>query len=53
MAEEIVGHLRTIEIGTDNGIGITEVCRKLGIMEQTYYRWKEEYGGASIKPNGC
>jgi transposase-like protein len=47
-AEEIIGHLRTIEIETGKGFGIVEVCRKLGIMEQTYYRWKKEYGGLRV-----
>ena len=35
-AEEIIGQLRTIEIETGKGFGIAEVCRKLGITEQTY-----------------
>jgi hypothetical protein len=43
-AEEIIGHLRTIEIETGKGFGVVEVCRKLGITEQTYYRWKKAYG---------
>ena len=47
-AEEIIGHLRTIEIETGKGFGIAEVCRKLGITEQTYYRWKKEYGGLRV-----
>jgi len=47
-AEEIIGHLRTIEIETGKGFGIAEVCRKLGITEQTSYRWKKEYGGLRI-----
>ena len=33
-AEEIIGHLRTIEIETGKGFGIAEVSRKLGITEQ-------------------
>jgi len=33
-AEEIIGHLRTIEIETGKGFGIAEVCRKLGVTEQ-------------------
>ena len=33
-AEEIIRHLRTIEIETGNGFGIAEVCRKFGITEQ-------------------
>ena len=47
-AEEIIGHLRTIEIETGKGFGIAEVCRKLAITEQTYYRWKKEYGGLRV-----
>jgi len=29
----------------DSGTSIAEICRKLGISEQTYYRWKRRYGG--------
>lgn len=29
----------------DSGAAIAEICRKLGISEQTYYRWKKRYGG--------
>ena len=47
-AEEIIGHLRTVEIDTGKGLGIAEACRKLGITEQTYYRWKKEYGGLRV-----
>jgi transposase-like protein len=47
-AEEIIGHLRTLEIETGKGLGIVEACRTLGITEQTYYRWKKEYGGLRV-----
>jgi transposase-like protein len=47
-AEEIISHLRTIEIEMGKGFGIAEVCRKSGITEQTYYRWKKEYGGLRV-----
>ena len=47
-AEDIIGHLRTIEIEAGKGVGIAEACRKLGITEQPYYRWKKEYGGLRI-----
>jgi transposase-like protein len=30
------------------GISTLEVCRKLGITEQTYYRWRKEYGGLRL-----
>ena len=29
----------------DDGLGIEEVCRKAGVSQQTYYRWRKEYGG--------
>ncbi len=46
--EEIIGHLRTIESEMGRGLGLVEACRKLGITEQTYYRWKKEYGGLRV-----
>lgn len=47
-AEEIIGHLRTLEIEMGKGLAVVEACRKLGITEQTYYRWKKEYGGLRV-----
>ena len=47
-AEEIIRHLRTIEIEMGKGLAVVEACRKLGITEQTYYRWKKEYGGLRV-----
>lgn len=48
-AEEITRHLRTIEIETGKGLAIPDVCRKVGVTEQTYYRWKREYGGLRVE----
>ena len=48
-AEAIISQLRTVEIETAKGIGIVDACRKLGITEQTYYRWKKEYGGLRVE----
>ncbi len=48
-AEEIICHLRTVEIEAGKGIGIADACRKLGLTEQTYYRWKKEYGGLRVE----
>ncbi len=47
-AEQIIGKLRTAEIELAKGLGTTEVVRKLGIAEQTYYRWRKEYGGLRL-----
>ncbi len=47
-AEEIIGKLRQAEIELAQGAGLPVVCRKIGITEQTYYRWRKEYGGMSV-----
>ncbi len=46
--EEIIQHLRTVELETGKGLAVLDACRKLGITEQTYYRWKKEYGGLRV-----
>ncbi len=47
-AEDIIGHLRTLESDLGKGLPVAEACRKLGITEQTYYRWRKEYGGLRV-----
>ncbi len=47
-AEQIIGKLRTAEIELAKGLATAEVVRKLGITEQTYYRWRKEYGGLRL-----
>ena len=47
-AEEIIGKLRTAEIDLAKGLSAAEVVRKIGITEQTYYRWRKEYGGLRL-----
>ncbi len=44
-AEQIVGKLRRADIELGKGLKVPEVCRQLGISEQTYYRWRTKYGG--------
>jgi transposase-like protein len=44
-AEEIINKLREAEVGLASGMAVPEVCKKLGVTEQTYYRWRREYGG--------
>ncbi|MBX7123976.1 MAG: transposase [Opitutaceae bacterium] len=46
--EEIIQHLRTVELETGKGIAVVEACRKVGITAQTYYRWIKEYGGLRV-----
>ena len=47
-AEQIIGHLRQAEILIAEGKTIGEAARQLSISEQTYYRWRREYGGMEV-----
>jgi transposase-like protein len=47
-AEEIIGKLREAEILQGKGQSIEEICRQLGVTDQTYYRWRKEYGGLRV-----
>ena len=47
-AEQIIGHLRQTEILISEGKTIGEAARQLSISEQTYYRWRREYGGMEV-----
>ena len=47
-AEQIIGKLREAEVALAKGQTTGEVARKLGITEQTYYRWRKEYGGLRL-----
>jgi len=44
-AEQIVAKLRQADVELGKGLKVPEVCRQLGISEQTYYRWRTKYGG--------
>lgn len=44
-AAQIIAKLREAEVELGRGKKTGEVCRKLGVTEQTYYRWRKEYGG--------
>jgi len=46
--EEIIHKLREAEVKLVAGSTTPEVCRALGISEQTYYRWRKEYGGMQV-----
>jgi putative transposase len=47
-AEEIIGKLREAEVLLAQGQTVGEVVRKLVVSEQTYYRWRREYGGMKV-----
>ena len=42
MPEQIIGKIREAEVLIAQGLAIGEVCRKISISEQTYYRWRKE-----------
>lgn len=44
-AEEIIQKLREAEVRLSQGQTVQYACRQLEISEQTYYRWRKEYGG--------
>lgn len=46
--EQIIGMLREAEVELSRGQKVGQVCRTLGIAEQTYYRWRREYGGLKV-----
>ena len=49
LPEQIINKLREAEILLSQGFTIAEASRKSGITEQTYYRWRREYGGMRIE----
>jgi transposase-like protein len=46
--EQIIGKLREAEVELARGATVGQVCKKLEIAEQTYYRWRAEYGGMRV-----
>jgi transposase-like protein len=47
--EQIINKLREVEVLISQGATTTEASRKANITEQTYYRWRREYGGMRIE----
>ncbi len=43
--EQIIGKLREAEVLISQGQTVAQVCRVIGVSEQSYYRWRKEYGG--------
>ena len=48
-SEQIIGKLREAEVALAKGTQIAVVCKQLGVAEQTYYRWRKEYGGLKVE----
>ena len=47
-AEQVVNLLRQVEVGIANGKTTGLACKEALITEQTYYRWRKEYGGLQV-----
>ncbi len=47
--EQIISNLREAEVLLSQGKTTAEVCRALNVSEQTYYRWRKEYGGMGME----
>ena len=47
-SEQIIGYLREAEILQAKGSMIPQICKKIGVVEQTYYRWRKEYSSLSV-----
>ena len=44
-AEDIVLKLRQVDVLQGQGKSVSEAVRQIGVTQQTYYRWRREYGG--------
>ena len=47
-AEQIIPKLREVEVELGRGKTVAEAAKKIGVTEQTYYRWKKKFGGLRI-----
>jgi transposase-like protein len=47
--EQIIHRLREAEVLLAQGRTVGEVCRQIGVSEQSYYRWRKEYGGLKVE----
>ena len=46
--EQIINHLREADVLLAQDLTVGEVCRRIGVSEQSYYRWRKEYGGLKV-----
>jgi putative transposase len=47
-AEEVINKLRQADVELGKGNTAAGVCKLLGVTEQTYFRWRKEYGGLKV-----
>ena len=46
--EQIISKPREVEVENAKGTAVAQACKKIGVSEQTYYRWRKEYGGLKV-----
>jgi transposase-like protein len=47
--EQILGKIREAEIMLAKGGTVAQCCKQIGVTQQTYYRWRKEYGGLKVE----
>jgi transposase-like protein len=47
-AEQIIRYLRQAEVLSSQNKSVSEICRDIGVSENTYYRWRKVYGGMGV-----
>jgi len=47
-AEQIIRYLRQAEVLSSQHKSVSEICREIGVSENTYYRWRKVYGGMGV-----
>jgi putative transposase len=47
-AEQIIRYLRQAEVLSSQNKSVSEICREIGVSENTYYRWRKMYGGMEV-----
>jgi len=47
-AEQIIRHIRHAEVLSSQHRSVSEICREIGVSENTYYRWRKVYGGMGV-----
>jgi transposase-like protein len=47
-AEQIIRYLRQAEVLSSQNKSVSEICREIGVTENTYYRWRKVYGGMGV-----
>jgi transposase-like protein len=46
--EQVINKLREVEVALAQGSTVAEASRQIGVTEQTFYRWRSEYGGLRV-----